>query len=340
MIKILLVKTTSLGDVVHTMPAVSDLQKQVGDCELHWLVEESFKEIPRWHPLVKKVHTCAIRRWRKSFFSTSTRNEIKQLKQSLRAEDFDFVIDAQGLIKSALMVRWLNVPKYGYDKKSIREPLASRFYTHRYTISRELTAIERVKTLFAQSVNYAKPEHIDFGMAIQKPEDFCMNLPPKYAVFLHGTNWVSKIWPEAYWQALAEKMIAEGITVYLPYGNAQEKQVAESIASATGAVVLDKLSLTALAFLLQQAMVVVGSDTGLSHIAAALDTPTLGIYGATNSGLTGLVGKKVLNLQSTTECSPCMKKVCPLVEEDELMPCYQRLDPDVVWKAVKELINK
>ena len=153
MAKILIIKTSSLGDLIHTMPGITDIQRRLPDAELHWLVEESFASIPQWHPFVKKVHKCAIRRWRKSLFSKQTRVELKALKQQLQSEQYDLVIDAQGLLKSAFMVRWFSCPTHGYDKKSIKEPLASRAYSHKHTITREAKAIDRVRTLFSVSLD-------------------------------------------------------------------------------------------------------------------------------------------------------------------------------------------
>ena len=337
--KILLVKTTSLGDLIHTMPAVTDLQRALPNAELHWLVEEPFAAIPGWHPFVQKAHTCAIRRWRKSFLSATTHREISALKQALLAENYDLVIDAQGLVKSALMVRWLKAEKHGYDKFSIREKLASLAYRHKHSISREQDAISRVRQLLAESCGYQLDTlERDFGLKVQKPADFGLPVISPYVVFLHGTNWVSKIWPVSYWKKLAAELMAQGIQVYIPWGNAEEKERAETIAEGTEACVLPKLSLSSLAYLLQQANAVVGSDTGLAHLAAALDTPTLGIYGSTSVELTGLQGRHVLNLQSNKACSPCMKRQCPLVAEGEIIPCYESVGPDLVRSNVLENI--
>ncbi|CAA0117468.1 Lipopolysaccharide heptosyltransferase 1 [BD1-7 clade bacterium] len=329
--KILLVKTTSLGDLIHAMPAVTDLHHAMGDVELHWLVEESFRDIPYWHPAVTKVHTCAVRAWRKKPFAKETRAAIAALKVDLKTEDFDLVIDAQGLVKSAWIVRWLDGEKHGYDKHSIREPLASRAYDIRHSISRERTAIDRNRQLLAAVNGYLLSNlPLSFGLSIERPSNLDMPVDTPYLVFLHGTNWSSKIWPVAYWQALAEDMQQRGFQVYLPWGDDAERQRAYEIAGDSGAVVLDRLPLTSIAYLLQNAHTVVGSDTGLSHIAGALGTHTLGLYGSTNSKLTGLVGDNVKSLQSDFDCSPCMKRECPLVRSDGVIPCYERIGPERV----------
>lgn len=341
MLKVLLIKTSSLGDLIHSMPAVTDLMHSGVDVELHWLVEEGFANVPYWHPLVSQVHCCAIRRWRKSLFKRKTRQEISTLKNTLQQEQFDIVIDAQGLLKTAWMVRWFKrsaTKTIGYDKHSIKEPLASRAYKQVLNIAKEQTAIERVRQLFAAAFAYTFGEQADFGLQVKRPEALVIDADKPYAVFLHGTNWVSKIWPVQYWQALASNLCDQGFNVLIPWGDEQEQLRAQQIAQGSGATVLPRCSLNDLAYLLQQASVVIGSDTGLSHIAAALAVPTIGLYGSTNSKLTGLVGKNVKSLQSSYECSPCMQRQCPKVSGGKIMPCYQSISVDAVMASIKELV--
>ncbi|MCY4045970.1 MAG: lipopolysaccharide heptosyltransferase I [Cellvibrionales bacterium] len=339
--KVLIVKTTSLGDLIHTMPAVNDFSLNRPDIECHWLVEEAFHQVPLWHPFIKKVHTCAVRRWRKHFFHPSTNVEIRALKQALLAENYDLVIDAQGLFKSAMMVRWLTCDKAGYDRHSIREPIASFFYNRKFSISRKLTAIDRNRTLFAKALGYSVPQSLAFGLCVPKPDTLNAQVQKPFGLFLHGTNWSSKIWPQSHWQQLAVLLHEEGYHAYLPFGDDQEKAVACAIAQQSPAEVLPKLSLAELAYLIQQATFVIGSDTGLSHIAAALDTVTIGLYGSTNPMLTGLVGRQVKNLQTRVDCAPCMQKDCPKVNAGDPPPCYDSLPPVVVFNALKsELMTK
>ncbi len=320
--KVLLIKTSSLGDLIHCMPAVNDLAQHRPDIELHWLVEEAFIGIPGWHPFVKKSFAYAQRRWRKSYFSRQTRHEIRQLKKQLINEQYDAVIDAQGLLKSALAARWLKAPKYGYDKHSIREPLAANFYNKKFKCSLQQTAISRNKQLLAWAFDYTATSSVSFGLKIIQPNNMLLPTEP-YAIFLHGTNWESKVWPTSRWVDSAQFLISQGVKVFIPWSNEAEKLRAEDIAKSSGAQVLDKMSLHCLSYLLQHAKIVIGCDTGLSHITAALATPTLALYGASNSELTGLVGNNVLSLQSSKSCSPCMKSVCPLTNNQSDIPCYQ-----------------
>jgi len=171
-VKILLVKTSSLGDVVHTLPAVTDALKSVPNLKIDWVVEEAFAEIPKWHSGVNEVITVAIRRWRKSFFNSKTRAEIKAVKSQIRSSEYDLVIDAQGLLKSAWVSKWAKAPIHGYDKNSIREPLASIFYKTTYQVSRDLHAVDRIRKLLSQALGYEyDAKSLDYGLSQVESRD-------------------------------------------------------------------------------------------------------------------------------------------------------------------------
>ena len=134
--RVLLVKTSSLGDVIHALPALTDAARAIPGITFDWVVEEGFAEIPTWHPSVGNVIPVAIRRWRKNLWETIKSGEWRRFKQRLRAEKYDLVIDAQGLLKSALLTRYVKAPVAGFDRDSAREPLASRFYQRRLAVAR------------------------------------------------------------------------------------------------------------------------------------------------------------------------------------------------------------
>lgn len=287
--KILLVRLSSMGDLIHTLPAVEDLARLRPDVELHWLSESGFADIARLHPFVKKVHTMKWRQWRKQLNRAEIWCEIGRLKTELRQERFDFVLDSQGLLKSALFAKMAAAPVKGLDKNSAREAFAAAFYRQKFAVPKGRNAVWRNRALFAQVFDYEMPEEQKFGL--QVPESGRLkNLNTPYYAALHATSRDSKLWPAEYWQALLKKLNeSQACTVYLPWGNRTEKERAETIASSLPFTrVCDKMNLLQAAYLLENAVGVIGVDTGLLHLANALDKPVVGIYTDTDPAKTGV----------------------------------------------------
>lgn len=298
--RILVVKTSSLGDVVHALPAVTDVARAVPGLRCDWLVERAFAEIPAWHPAVDQVIRCDMRGWRRNLGRTVFGGDWGRFRAELRRTRYDLVIDAQGLVKSAWLARQALGPLAGPDRASAREPLAARFYDRRYEIPRHdaAHAVERTRRLFAQALDYPLPQTPpDAGLDRSRfpPPD----LRQPYAVLLHGTTWTSKRWPLPQWSALAAWLAARGLKVVLPWGSAAEHADAEAIAASCHGLVLPRLDLTALGGWLARARACVGVDTGLAHLAAALGTPQVTLYGPTLPQLTGAVGDRQVWLTST-----------------------------------------
>jgi len=298
--RVLIVKTSSLGDVVHTLPALTDAALAIPGIRFDWVVEEAFTEIPGWHPAVDTVIPVAIRRWRKQIWNTLRSGEWSHFKRQLSAESYDLVIDAQGLLKSALLTRLVDAPRAGYDRRSIREPLASSFYRWRYAVSREMHAVERIRTLFALALGYDKPQQRgSYGLAKSQFGSHTSAVDLRRVMFLHGTTWPTKLWPLEYWQTLCKNTVDAGYQVTLPWGNVVERERAEAIAAvASNTRVLPRSNLQALAVELASSSAVVAVDTGLGHLAAALNIPTISLYGPTLPTLVGAYGRNQVHLST------------------------------------------
>ncbi len=294
--KILLVKTSSLGDVIHNLPVVNDILQHYPDAKIDWVVEENFADIPRLHPKVNQVFTVAMRRWRKAIFKQKTWVEIKKCKRLLSLEAYDFIIDTQGLLKSVLISRQAKGKKHGYDKHSIREPFASYFYDVKHNISYQQHAVIRNRALAAMSLGYPVPTNApDYGIALPNTNIPAFDLPnitlpAHFFVALHGTSKESKLWPEEYWIQLGGQLAAQLVMV-LPWASEAEFARAKRIAAQVpSAIVLPKCSIATLAAIIAKAKIAIGVDTGLSHLAAALDILTIAIYTDTEPMRTGVMG--------------------------------------------------
>ncbi|MGS7250277.1 lipopolysaccharide heptosyltransferase I [Pseudomonas anuradhapurensis] len=345
--RVLIIKTSSLGDVIHTLPALTDAAHAIPGIRFDWVVEEGFAEIPSWHPAVDQVIPVAIRRWRKNLWQTIKSGEWKAFKQRVRERQYDLVIDAQGLVKSAWLTRYVRAPVAGLDRYSAREGWASRFYDRRLSVAVGQHAVERVRQLFAMALAYDLPEGIgNYGLDLDR-----LQLPPAapYVVFLHGTTWATKHWPEAYWRELAERMGRRKLEVRLPWGNPAEKARAERIAQGlNNCQVLPKLNLAGVARVLAAAKACVAVDTGLGHLAAALDVPTISLFGPTNPGLTGAYGRTQIHQASDWPCAPCLQKKCtykPSADDlrrydlkREWPLCFTRLNPEHVASRLSALL--
>lgn len=319
--RILIVKTTSMGDVIHALPAIQDILQHFPDAKIDWLVEENFADIPRLHPHVHQIFNVAIRRWRRHLFRLKTWCEIKAVRKAVGVQHYDAVIDVQGLVKSASISCWANGPRYGYDAQSIREPFASRFYQHTYAISYQQHAVTRIRTLVALSLGYPVPQELpDYGLQNGQVAHTALpaelSLPTIFWVALHATSRDSKLWPETDWVALGKHYAAQGLSMCLPWASATEKARAERIAQQVPiAQVLPKLGLQALAKVISQAQFAVGVDTGLSHLAAALDVPVVALYTDTDPALTGVAGGRLVpainlgNKQQTPDVSSVIDSV-------------------------------
>lgn len=333
--RVLIIKTSSMGDVIHTLPALTDAAAAFPDARFDWMVEESFAEIPAWHPRVERVIPIAFRRWRKSWWTA--RHEWKLFRRALREEPYDFIIDLQGLVKSAFLGWFAKGQRIGLDRQSAREPLASFLYHKTVKVNFYQQAVTRMRLLMSQALGYSMPDTPpDFGL---DKSNFHAEMGAPYLVFLHGTTWESKTWPETYWQALARLAEQAGLRVKLTGGNEHEMARAHRIASASSVVdVLPRRTIGEMAALLSGSVGAVAVDTGFGHLAGALNLPTVSIYGSTNPEFTGVIGEKAMNLAAHFPCSPCMNRECTYKQPSEVVPaCYATVPPGRVFDTLSTI---
>ena len=323
MAEILFIKTSSLGDVVHHMPAITDARRHLPDARLAWVVEEDYAPLARLHPGVDEVIPVATRRWRKSLLTPATWREIGRFRATLRARSFAAAIDTQGLLRTALIAGAVRGIRHGYDRASIREPLACQFYDVRHRVEWRAHAIPRNRTLCGLALGYEAKHPLDYGLVRAAIAGTATVRP--YAVLIHATAKPGKLWADAHWVAVARGVGDRGFDVVLPWGAAAEHVRSEAIAVAAGidqghgqghdqgdgrghgrghGQVPDRRPLDAVAALIAGASFVIGVDTGLVHIAAALGVPLVAIFVDSEPGLTGPMGGGPIAVVGGKRASP------------------------------------
>jgi heptosyltransferase-1 len=309
MADILFVKTSSLGDVVHHMPALTEARRALPDATFAWVVEEAFAPLVRLHPAIGEVIPVAWRRWRRSLYAPATLNEIAGNLRGIRARRYDEIVDSQGLLRSAVIARTARGQRHGYDASSIREPLAAMLYDVRHSVSRDLHAVERNRILSGLALGYRPQGAPDFGLDRAR----LAATSERYGVLLHATARPEKEWPQANWIALGRALGGEFV---LPWGTVAERARSERIAAVLPqARVPDRRPLDALAHLIAGAGFVVGVDTGLMHLAAALGVPLVAIFAGSKPALTGPVGQGPIVVLGADGAPPSVEAVAAAVAE-------------------------
>jgi len=311
-LRILIVKTSSMGDVVHAQPVVADLHAHCPGVQVDWLVEAPFAAIAQLNAGVRRVLPLAWRKWRARLGQRDTWRAMARLREDLRREPYDLVLDLQGLVKSAVWARQARGPLAGYDRHSIREPLACLLYDRRAAVPRALQAVERCRRLAAAQLGYAAPlTPPDFGLRAPAPS---WPAPGRYAVLIPNASRPEKHWPEASWVAVGRRLADEGTPPVVLWGTGAERDLADRIAAGCGGVVPPFLGVGAMAAVLAGAARVVGLDTGFSHLAAALGRPTVGIYCDHDPGLAGLSGPGPVACIGGTGRVPALAEVMALLD--------------------------
>lgn len=347
--RVLLVKMSSLGDVVHLLPAITEACTERPDIVFDWLVEEAFTAIPGWHRGIGRVLPVALRRWRRA--PLAARAEFAATRSQIAAQSYDLIIDAQGLLKSALMA-WLagrarrpSVPVAGFAASCAREPLAARFYSTTQHVAIGEHAITRLRQLLALTLNYTvHGNDVEYGLQAQ-----AQARDGDALLFAHATTWASKHYPVAFFRELAVRAGRAGLRVQLPHGNDAEAARAHRIANGLSHVdVLPRMPLSELGLQIAAARGVIGCDSGLAHLAAAFGVPTVIVHAATDAGRTGVRGRRAVNVsvdRTRFGCAPCLARSCryrgpaQLGNATAIEPaCFASTPPALVWTTLLAML--
>ncbi len=299
--RVLIIKLTSMGDLMHALPALTDAAKQIPNIEFDWVVDENFSEVPLWHPKVKSIITTNHRSWKKNIFSFSLINELRSLKSTLNNTNYDAVIDMQNNLKSAAVSYLVKDSVHGLDKDSAREYPSHLAYKFKYKVSKENHAILRQRQLLALSLNYEfEAQDIDYGIKNDKFERPNFELPNKFLFLVHNASWPTKMWSISRWQELIQLINGEGYMAILPSGSIEEFERGKEIASiSTDALAIPAQSLNRTAYIIENATGCICSDTGLAHLSALLGKPSVTLYSVTDEKLIGTRGNNQTHIISS-----------------------------------------
>ncbi len=268
------------------MPMVADIHRHFPAAQIDWVVEEGYTSLVGLNPHVRKIIPIALRRWRKTLFSAATRAEIGAFRRELQAERYDLVFDTQGLLKTSVVMRMARLAPQGRriglanaTEGSGYEPISRIFHDQSIPVGLRTHAVTRARLVAAAALGYQLEGQPDFALQPPEPARWAWMPEQPYVVFFHGTARAAKQWPQAQWIKLGQALAERGLQILLPWGSAREQEAARQLAAGIpGATVLPALPMMQAVALVQQARLVVGLDTGLTHIAAAYGKPTIELY--------------------------------------------------------------
>jgi len=338
--RVLIVRLSSMGDLVHALPAVTDAAEANPETRFDWVVDQTFSDVPSWHKAVDRVIQCPPRRSGAAFYQSLRSGKFIQFIKQIRQAHYDLIVDLQGDFKGAITACLANGIVCGYDARSVREWGTHFAYRQKFLVAKGQHSMERMRQLMAQALSYPYRETSpDYGIDRSRLPSVPMPLSSPYVVFIHSTSWESKCWPVSYWRQLAERAVLSGFSVVLPWGNKKEQERATQIADGDSRIsVLPDFSISQKAVVIANAKATVGCDTGLSHIAAALSIPSVAIYGATDPALCGTIGENQGVMVSHFECVKCHHAKCSYTKPGMFQPaCLVEITPEKVWEKLQEV---
>ena len=298
--RVLIIKTSSLGDVIHNFPMVSDISLEFPKAKIDWVVEEAYVPLVKLHPSVDRIIPIALRRWRQAVFSRATWQEFSHSIREIKKHSYDLVLDSQGLIKSAVLAKLARGPSCGFAPGYARERLAGMSYDVGVKIERDQHMLDRCRDLASSAFGYSAPEKLNYGL-INK---YTVSNHTNKALILCSSAQKKKLWPANYWLEICHYLSSAGFECQFTWGNQTDRDICERIASSAGGEVMPKMHLGDVAALVNQSSLIVGLDTGLLHLAAALGVPLVAIYGASDPLKTGPRGDGIIKRCGSKNCFP------------------------------------
>ncbi len=345
--KVLIVKLSALGDIIHALPVLDYLHKVHPGIETDWVVEENYRQVLEGNPLIHQLHVTRTKKWRKNLLAAETRNEISDLKMALKQREYDMAFDIQGNLKSGIVTGLCGAKKrYGFDRQGVRE-FPNLFFTTNQVPLRGNDFHVTSRSLRIVSVPFGKDYHgmnLKTDIATSREDDaaaeaFLTTLSDGLVFLFHpGTTWHTKLWYEAGWIELGKRVIEAypDATILLSAGNSEERSVVERISSGVGkgARPLPKLPIKAFAAFLKKVDIVIGGDTGPVHMAAAVGTPTVSFYRVTDSKRNGPQGDSHVRVQSPMHCNACLRKAC-----DKDAACRKSIKVEYIMNGVEKILS-
>lgn len=339
--KILLIKITSMGDLIQMLPALTDASHAIPGIRFDWVAEESFKDIPALHPSVDKIIPLPYRRWKKNIKHTVQNGEATTFLKQLRSQTYDMVIDTQSNLKSAAVSILAKGRRYGVDSHSVHEFGAHWAYHHTIYIDRKQNHVDRTRQIMAKTLGYPLPQTpADYGISRNSLPELDFYIPEKFVFITPIASVTNKLWPEPFWQEIIQNLVQAGYDVMMPWWSLEEKARVLRLQNQHSKIhLLPPLTLHEKASVLMRATASISLDTGLAHLAAALDIPNVCLYGPGDANRCGTIGYEQIHVSaSDPHCSPCRSTRCKYSGESSYHPaCMSSILPKQVWSSFQQL---